>query len=365
MIPSPIPGAAFLAWLRVTYASGGISTRKLLHLFPWIIRYSILELPRVYERLRYDREIARQAVPHDPVFILGHWRSGTSRLQELLCSDTRFATLTAFDAMFPECMLSTRRWLPVLLDRSLQIFDARYRAQDRPLRMSQPAEDDFYSLCMSDPDSAYWGHLFPRQARNRFLQSKVTAGWLDGHRYMLKKLRLAYPGKRLLLKSPPNTIRIAELKREHPDAQFIFIHRHPFDTFASTCRLWRMIGEQTMLQSIDQTELEDLILDIQVHTYKQYLEARGDLSTDDLVEISLSDLGEAPLRTIQSIYTRLGLGKLPVKALERELRAVPDPVLRNYEFTPETKEKLADRLDFAMNAWNYEPYFSRRISNSK
>jgi len=325
----------------------------------------MLELPRVYERLRYDREIARREIPDDPVFILGHWRSGTSRLQELLCSDTRFATLTAFDAMFPECMLSTRRWLPGLLDRGLRLFGARYRAQDRPLQMSQPAEDDFYSLCMSDPDSAYWGHLFPRQARCRFLQSKVTAGWLDGHRYMLKKLRIAYPGKRLLLKSPPNTTRLAELKREHPGAQFIFIHRHPFDTFGSTCRLWRIIGEQTMLQTIELPELEDLILDIQVHTYKRYLDCRGNLSPDDLVEVSLSDLGKAPLSTIESIYTRLGLGELPVNALERVLQAVPDPVVRNYEFTQETEQKITDRLGFALNAWNYEPYFSRRMSNSK
>ena len=45
---------------------------------------------------------------------------------------------------------------------------------------------------------------------------------------------------------------------------------------------------QTMLQTIELPELEDLILDIQVHTYKRYLDGRGNLSPDDLVEVSLS-----------------------------------------------------------------------------
>ena len=42
-----------------------------------------------YERLGHDRKIAAEPLEHGPVFIIGHWRSGTTYLQTLLNSDPR------------------------------------------------------------------------------------------------------------------------------------------------------------------------------------------------------------------------------------------------------------------------------------
>jgi hypothetical protein len=45
----------------------------------------------LWERLRYGRAVRRTELVADPVFILGHWRSGTTYLQKLLSLDSRHA----------------------------------------------------------------------------------------------------------------------------------------------------------------------------------------------------------------------------------------------------------------------------------
>lgn len=342
-----------LTWLREMSAGGGLAASKALHTLPWLVRYSMLELPRLYERVRYDRLLQRSEICDDPVFIIGHWRSGTSMLQELISADPQFATPSAFDAMFPECMLTTRGWLPSVLQFGINITGAHFDGHDRPLQMSLPAEDDFFLLCLGDAESAYWGHLFPHCARERFLREADDA-WLDSHRYMVRKLGVAYPGRRLLLKSPPNTMRIAALKRAYPKARFVFIHRHPFDTFASTCRLWRLIDKQTMLQSLDDADLEDLVLDIQARLYDRYFAARESLQQDEIIEVSLTSVGTEPMRAMREVYARLDLGDLPVSAFEERLAAMPEPVIRNYELSAEIKARLATRLRPALEAWGYD-----------
>ena len=117
MKPGPLPGAAFATWLRIIRDHGGLSANKLHHALPWVFRYVVLGPSRIYESLRYDETINSHSLNEAPIFVLGHWRSGTSFLQELLALDDRHATCTLFQCLFPECMLSTQRWLPATIDR--------------------------------------------------------------------------------------------------------------------------------------------------------------------------------------------------------------------------------------------------------
>ena len=43
------------------------------------------------QRLIYGRRIAATEINHPPIFIIGHWRSGTTYLHELMVCDKRFA----------------------------------------------------------------------------------------------------------------------------------------------------------------------------------------------------------------------------------------------------------------------------------
>src|SRR5262245_10078632 len=62
---------------------------------------SLLNAPMaVLERLRYGRTLRRVALPARPVFIIGHWRSGTTHLHNLLTQDVRFGSLSYAQALF-------------------------------------------------------------------------------------------------------------------------------------------------------------------------------------------------------------------------------------------------------------------------
>ena len=53
------------------------------------------------QKLVYGRAIARTELDQAPIFILGHWRSGTTYLHELLVLDERFAFPTTYECFAP------------------------------------------------------------------------------------------------------------------------------------------------------------------------------------------------------------------------------------------------------------------------
>jgi len=58
------------------------------------------------EWLLYERLIAATALPEDPVFVIGHPRTGTTLLHNLLASDDKaFYFCSTFCAGFPSCFL--------------------------------------------------------------------------------------------------------------------------------------------------------------------------------------------------------------------------------------------------------------------
>src|SRR5262245_12080918 len=58
------------------------------------------------ERRRYGRETEAVAVER-PLFILGHWRQGTTHLHNLLATDRRFAFPNNYQVCFPHTFLTS------------------------------------------------------------------------------------------------------------------------------------------------------------------------------------------------------------------------------------------------------------------
>ena len=61
------------------------------------------------ERLRFGRRIDATEV-QAPLFVLGHYRSGTTHLHNLLALDEQFGAPTLFQVLNPHTFLSTERW---------------------------------------------------------------------------------------------------------------------------------------------------------------------------------------------------------------------------------------------------------------
>ena len=97
-----------------------------------------------YEDGTYRRALKDVVVP-PPLFILGHYRSGTTHLQHLLTLNRAFAYPNLYQSFFPHTFLSTERYLAPLVQLAL----VRRRFQDRvPLSVKSPMEDEI-ALCVS------------------------------------------------------------------------------------------------------------------------------------------------------------------------------------------------------------------------
>ena len=49
----------------------------------------------------FGRKIARTEIREPPIFVIGHWRCGTTLLHRLLVRDERFAFPTTYDCFAP------------------------------------------------------------------------------------------------------------------------------------------------------------------------------------------------------------------------------------------------------------------------
>lgn len=61
------------------------------------------------EHLIYGGRIARTPVTEPPIFILGHWRSGTTMLHNLMTLNPRFTFLNLYECLFPGHFLLTQK----------------------------------------------------------------------------------------------------------------------------------------------------------------------------------------------------------------------------------------------------------------
>lgn len=261
--------------------------------------------------LRRRHQIDAVELDDEPVFIVGHWRSGTTHLHNLMSLDRRFGCLRMFAALAPDCSVATSRWLPRILARTMP--------QKRPMDnmvwpMDAPQEEEI-PLAKVTPYSWYAQFLFPRQAVATFERYVLMNGAParaseEFKRKYLRLLKVAalHDGRtRLLLKNPVNTARIPLLLELFPKAKFVFIHRSPYEVFPSTVNLHRKIMELTALQDFSDHDIEANVITMYRRVMDRYLHDSALVPDGQLVEVGYQDLVDRPMETLRRIYDRIGL----------------------------------------------------------
>lgn len=111
------------------------------------------------QRAVYGRRIAAAKV-HPPIFIIGHWRTGTTLLHELMVLDKRFAFPTSYECMAPKQSLVTAR----IVTRYFNfLFPDRRPMDNMATGFEHPQEDEF-ALCNLGVGSPYERMAFPNDA---------------------------------------------------------------------------------------------------------------------------------------------------------------------------------------------------------
>ncbi|MCD0458327.1 sulfotransferase [Roseiconus lacunae] len=283
------------------------------------------------QKLVFGRRLAAAELHGPPVFIIGHWRSGTTLLHELMVLDERYSSPSTFQCFAPHHFLVTE-WIFQKFFRWL--LPGKRPMDNMATGWDRPQEDEFALMNLGLP-SPYRHIAFPNQPP-RYLEYLDFNGvprselnvWLAG----LKRFLLAVStvtGRPLVIKSPTHTGRIAELANAFPDARFIHVTRDPRSLFPSTCRLWHSLADVQGLQvprpyrAIEENALKDgtdnktdplapekqYVVDCFKRMYGAYLRDRDKIDPGRIVELRYEDLIADPVESLGSIYQRLRLSE--------------------------------------------------------
>ena len=261
-------------------------------------------------RAVFGRRIRQTELVAAPIFIVGHWRSGTTYLHELMACDARFATPTTYQCFAASHFLLTQAWIP----RLAWFLLPSQRPMDNVRNGWHMPQEDEFALCALGLPSPYLRIAFPNEAQRHFefldlqdIAPQERSRWETGLRHFLRSLTVA-TGKQLVLKSPTHTARLEVLARLFPNARFVHITRDPSAVFPSTINLWRVLDEAQSLQRPHHRTLEEYVCEAFTRMYRAFESQRARIAPEQVCDIRYEDLVKDPLATMRQVYTHLDLG---------------------------------------------------------
>jgi omega-hydroxy-beta-dihydromenaquinone-9 sulfotransferase len=356
---------SLIEFTRRLFKSGGISLKGLFLLSAYYLQI-IPALPfALLQFLLYGKRINNTVISKDPIFILGHYRSGTTLLQKLMVSNELFGFLTNYDALFPNSNLLFGKKMQVVFQCLINLLKIKNPFFHNSLvNLSEATEEDDYLMNKASAYSAYWGLVFPKRWREwlngsqQFMNQQYCIGWKREYLKTLKYVTFKNNGKQLVLKSPPNTERISVLLEMFPQAKFIYIYRNPFHMYYSIKNMWqRAILKFYSIQKISEEDLDEIIFGHLIYLVEQYEKDKKLIPEGNLVEISYEELKSDSFNAIQKIYSRINLPDFELTANNLRLQLEKEKDYRNFQYTHNdvTFKKITERWGKYIHQWNYKP----------
>jgi len=351
-------GCNFPAWFRLLWRN-----RFAVQPPYWYIAAIISAVSSGHSVLRFFQEallrdkIKRTRIEQPPLFILGHWRSGTTLLHELLILDERHSYPNTYQCLEPNHFLLTEKiitkmfWFLLPGSRPMDNMAAGW---DRP-------QEDEFAMCMLGAPSLYLTIAFPNHppAFPEYLDMEQVPPrdrerWKRLFYGLLQRITCTNP-KRLVLKSPPHTARIPILLEMFPDAQFVHIVRNPYVVFPSTVHLWKSLYKKHGLQKPTYAGLEEFVFSTFDRMYDRFEAGRKLVDPARFHEVKYEDLVASPLLEMEKLYQQLhlgGFGKVKPR-LEEYLERTKGYETNKYDLSTEQKAEISRRWGAYIQRYGY------------
>jgi hypothetical protein len=360
----PLAFGSFRTWMRLLWHNRDIDRRFIPRALAVAASTFFTSPLRLYESARYGRIVKNTAVHPSPIFIVGHWRTGTTHLHNLLCQDRNHGYVSTFQAFAPGLCLVGEKSIKAPFNRLARKLHPTREIDNIPLSLDNPEEEDLAIACMS-PYSYLHMYTFPRRGRHFFesyitffndLSESIRAEWKEFYLSMLRKATLAAGGRRLVIKNCADSARIPALLELFPEAKFIHIYRNPYHVFRSTLYLYKVVSARSQLQEISPSEMEEWASRFYAQLMQRFLADRALIPAGSLVEVKYEDLEKDPLGQLRKVYETLGLpGYVEV---EPAFRAYLDSI-SGYQKNPQEIDdsvitKVNEHWPFVFDEWGYE-----------
>ena len=213
----------------------------------------LVELLAWMQSLLFTQRLQRVQLPDDPIVVIGHWRSGTTYLHQLLACDPTVATARNTLTVAPQVALLLKPWIAPLL----KAWMTRFRPIDAvPWGPDDPQEDEL-GLARLTFDTNMGGMAFPRDYLANF-------------------------------------------------------RRHVLVTTRAYERQWLTFCRLTWLQPVPDpcTQVEETVT-ARAELLAAFESCRALIPAEQLLELDHDDLIRQPLQAVEGLYTHFGLTSWP------------------------------------------------------
>ena len=314
---------------------------------------------RFFERLFYNRKIRKSTLEHDPIFILGHWRSGTTYLHYLFAQDKSKGLVSNIEVYAPHFFLTFPKLTRKIIEGSLP--ETR-PMDDIIINADLPGEEE-HSMGAYDKHGFFHSMIFPRNFKiyanyKSFEKAKPRdlKRWKKRYQFFIKKVAYKNKGKVMVLKNPANTYRTKHLIEMYPNAKFIHLYRNPYEVYASTIKFHNDTAEIFSLQTWNMDELEKNVLEIYQELYVDWDKKIADIPKENWLDIRYEDFIKEPLKYLEKIYSDLKINGLKEnrKEITEFLEQQMKYKLREYNFSDELISAVNEKCDHIFNRFGYK-----------
>ena len=304
----------------------------------------------------YGRKINQTKIEKQPIFIIGHWRSGTTLLHELLVLDKQHTFPDTYTCFAPSHFVLSSPVIPKMFG----FLMPKQRPMDNVRAGFERPQEDEFAICNLGIPSPYQTIAFPNHEPQcqEFLDldqvsEEALRQWKQGVEWLLKCLTFkSKEAKRVVLKSPPHTARVRHLLDMFPDARFVHIVRDPYVLFPSTVNLWKRLYRDEGFQRPKYEGLEEYVFNTFNQMYTAFERDRGLVPENRFAEVRYEDLVQDIPGQLKRIYQELELDGFD--AVEPELQKYANRSkgykTNRYEISDEIRDQISER---------WKPYFEK------
>lgn len=305
-IPYLLVGCSFSAWMRELCSQRfAVSPSRIPRAIAITSISCINSFLGIVQAVTYGSHLSEVEIAEPPLFVIGHWRSGTTLLHELLALDPNSTFPNNYCCFTPHHFLLTERYFGPYFDGFAPLtrpMDAMHFGWDFP-------QEDEIAMLGLGAESTYWRFAFPDRdglpVSNRQLVQDESR-WEKVFLGLMRRLACR-ENKRIVLKSPSHSYRILRLLEMFPAARFVYITRTSSDVLRSMRRMHTVLENANALRISAQPVLVSTLQEGMDQLQMTVEKAKMVVPRQQFSEVRFEDLVDDPVPQIQRIYEELGL----------------------------------------------------------